>query len=146
MASSPLELTVWVAPKVLARPSLKSSMSTATIMRAPATAAPWIADSPTPPEPNTTTTDPGATRAVLVAAQKPVITPQPTSAAERSGASAAILIRLRVSSVAYSAITPQPEKMPSGWPWASVVRSAPLGRVVRVRAPSSHSAGRPMVQ
>ena len=115
-------------------------------MRAPATAAPWMADSPTPPAPSTTTTEPGATRAVLVAAQKPVITPQPTSAAERRGTSAAILIRLRVSSVAYSAITPQPENTPSGRPCASLVRKPPPGRVVKVLAPSSHSAGRPMVQ
>src|SRR5258707_164153 len=121
-------------------------MSTATIIPAPDTAAPWIADRPTPPQPNTATIAPGSTRAVLVAAQNPVITPQPTSAACCSGASWGIRIRLRAESVAYSAMTPQPEKTLSGAPAVSVVRRSPVGNVYSVFAPTSQSAGRPIVQ
>ena len=43
-------------------------VSTATIMRAPAIAQPWIAFSPTPPQPNITATEPASTLAVLTAA------------------------------------------------------------------------------
>ena len=49
------ELTVWVAPKSRAHSSFLSSMSTAMIVRAPASAAPAIAASPTPPQPITAT-------------------------------------------------------------------------------------------
>ena len=39
--------------------------------------APWMADSPTPPAPNTATVEPGSTLAVLSTAPTPVVTPQP---------------------------------------------------------------------
>ena len=44
-----------VAPKLLAISSFSSVMSTATIRRAPAIRAPWMAFKPTPPAPITTT-------------------------------------------------------------------------------------------
>jgi hypothetical protein len=56
-------------------------MSTATIVAAPQIRAPWMAEMPTPPQPITTTVEPGFTCAVLIAAPTPVITPQPTSEA-----------------------------------------------------------------
>jgi hypothetical protein len=48
---------------------------------APAMRAPWIEFSPTPPQPTTATVSPSATRAVLVTAPKPVMTPQASSEA-----------------------------------------------------------------
>ena len=50
------------------------------ICAAPATRAPWIVDVPTPPQPMTATVAPGPTFAVLTAAPKPVVNPQPMSA------------------------------------------------------------------
>ena len=52
------ELHVWVAPNSLAHASLRSSMSTAMIVDAPASRAPAMAASPTPPQPNTATVSP----------------------------------------------------------------------------------------
>ena len=52
---------------------------------APASAAPMIADSPTPPSPTTTTDSPGRTRAVSSTAPTPVVTAQPMSAATSGG-------------------------------------------------------------
>ena len=51
--------------------------STPTIMLAPTSLAPWITLRPMPPSPNTTTLAPGSTRAVLMTAPRPVVTPQP---------------------------------------------------------------------
>ena len=47
---------------------------------------------PTPPQPNTTTDEPGVTLAVLMAAPTPVVTPQPMSEAISKGMSSSILI------------------------------------------------------
>ena len=55
-------------------------MSTAITIRAPQSTAPCIAESPTPPQPKMATIDPGRTCAVLIAAPRPVVTPQPISA------------------------------------------------------------------
>ena len=52
------ELTVCVAPMPSAHSSLRSSMSTAMIFAAPASSAPAMAASPTPPQPNTATVSP----------------------------------------------------------------------------------------
>ena len=57
------------------------------IFSAPASTAPWMTLSPTPPAPNTATDAPGSTFAVLMTAPTPVITPQPTRQALSSGAS-----------------------------------------------------------
>ena len=142
--SSPLALTVCVAPKVLANSSLASLVSTATIVAAPAMAQPCTALSPTPPAPKTTQVEPGATLAVLIAAPTPVMTPQPTSAQRSSGVSSVIFTTLSVCSVAYSAITPQPEKTLSRPPAASLVRTLPSGSVHAAFAAWSHSCGRPV--
>src|SRR6267143_627254 len=84
----------------------------------------------TPPQPSTATVDPGVTLAVLITAPTPVVTAQPTSAARSSGIFGSMLTRLSPWTVAYSAMTPQPEKTLSGAPRASRVRSVPSGSVV----------------
>jgi hypothetical protein len=65
-------------------------LSTAITIRAPATFAPWMIASPTPPAPQTATVEPGSTLAVLSAAPTPVMTPHPISAARSSGMSLSI--------------------------------------------------------
>lgn len=50
--------TTWVAPKSFAHSSLRSSRSIATIVVAPASRAPAMAASPTPPQPKTATLSP----------------------------------------------------------------------------------------
>ena len=55
------------------------------ICAAETSTAPRIADRPTPPQPTTSTVDPGSTAAVLSTEQTPVVTAQPTSAATSSG-------------------------------------------------------------
>ena len=79
------ELHVCVAPNSVAQASLRSSMSTATIVDAPASAEPAIAASPTPPQPNTATVLPRVTLPVLSAAPRPAITPQPSRPAAVAG-------------------------------------------------------------
>ncbi len=59
----------------------------AMIFDAPASAAPFTADRPMPPQPTTATVEPGSTFAALNTAPTPVITPQPTRAARSSGMS-----------------------------------------------------------
>src|SRR5258706_287958 len=113
---------------------------------APAIARPWIAFSPTPPQPNTATVEPGSTLAVLNTAPTPVVTAQPTSAARSSGIFGSIFTTLSTESVAYSAITPQPEKMLSGLPSLSFVRGVPSGGVTSALPCSMHSTGRPAEQ
>ena len=77
---------MWVAPIDRASSSFRSSMSTAMIRDAPASAEPAIAAMPTPPQPITATVEPRPTLPVLIAAPSPAITPQPsrpTAAAPR---------------------------------------------------------------
>src|SRR5688500_7253 len=112
--------------------------------RAPAITAPWIAERPTPP--TTATEEPGSTFAVLHTAPTPVVTPQPTSAAQSSGIFGSILIRFSADTVAYCAIEPQPEKMPSAAPLASRAREVPSRGVVSALPCSRHSTGRPATQ
>ena len=95
---------------------------------------------------NTARVAPGSTFAVLNTAPTPVVTAQPTSAARSNGIFGSILTRLSTCMVAYSAITPQPEKMLSGWPLASRVRTVPSGSVVIALPCSIHSTGRPAEQ
>ena len=54
-------------------------------MWAPARRAPWITDSPTPPQPTTATVDAGGTWAVFHTAPTPVASAQPTRAASSKG-------------------------------------------------------------
>src|ERR1700761_6649836 len=104
------EFTRSVAPNCRANSSFAGEMSTTTILAAPASAAAWITLSPTPPAPNTTTTEPGSTLAVLVTAPNPVMTLQPTRAARSRGTVGSIFTTLSTCSVAYSDMTPQPQK------------------------------------
>ncbi len=63
---------------------------------------------PTPPQPNTTTDEPGFTLAVLMAAPTPVVTPQPMSEAISKGMSSSILMAASWGTVMYSAKVPVP--------------------------------------
>ena len=72
--------------------------------------APWMAEMPTPPQPNTTTDEPGSTLAVLMAAPTPVVTPQPISEAISNGTSSSILTAACSGIVVYSAKVPAPAK------------------------------------
>src|SRR5918998_250564 len=105
-----------------------------------------MTDKPTPPQPKTATDEPGSTLAVLKTAPTPVVTPQPTSAAQSSRILGSILIRFSAETVAYSAIDPQPEKMPRGAPLASRARGVPSRGVVSALPCSRHSTGRPATQ
>ena len=67
---------------------MDGTTSTATIGEAPAIRAPWIAESPTPPHPITSTESPGRTFAVFSTAPTPVMTAQPRSATCSSGSDA----------------------------------------------------------
>jgi hypothetical protein len=53
--------TVCVAPNSFAQASFRSSRSTPMIVVAPASFAPMITESPTPPQPKTATDEPGST-------------------------------------------------------------------------------------
>ena len=77
--------TVSEAPSSLAMSSFDSTTSTATIGEAPAIRAPWIAESPTPPQPITRTDSPGRTFAVFSTAPTPVMTAHPRRATCSSG-------------------------------------------------------------
>src|SRR3954468_21856433 len=101
---------------------------------------------PTPPQPNTATLAPGSTFAVLNTAPTPVVTAQPTSAARSNGIFGSIFTRLSTCNVAYSAITPQPEKMLTELPFSSRVRRVPSGSVVIALPCSIHSNSRPREQ
>ena len=61
--------------------NFSSERSTAIILRAPASLAPWIALSPTPPAPITITSCPGFIFAAFTTAPIPVITPHAINAA-----------------------------------------------------------------
>ena len=80
-------MTTSVAPKAWARSPLASWVSTAMMRPAPASLAPMMMLSPTPPAPKTATVLPGRTWAVFSAAPTPVVTAQPISAATVRGTS-----------------------------------------------------------
>ena len=66
-------------------------------------------ESPTPPQPQTATVEPGRTAAVLTAAPTPVVTPQPMRAADSKGTSFAIGTTLMAGTTAYSAAAKRDE-------------------------------------
>ena len=70
--------------------------------------APWMEVMPTPPQPNTTTDEPGVTLAVLMAAPTPVMTPQPTRPPISSGMSSSILTTPWCGMIVSSANVPAP--------------------------------------
>src|SRR3712207_5321834 len=125
-ASVCVELTVWVAPNRVAHASFRSSMSTATIVVAPANLAPAIAASPTPPQPNTATLSPRRTPPVLIAAPTPAITPQPSSPAAVAGASGSTLVHCPECTSVFSANAPMPSAADSSVPSVSVIFCAAL--------------------
>ena len=75
---------------------------------APAMLQPWMTEMPTPPQPNTTHVDPGATFAVLMAAPTPVVTPHPMSEAMSNGTSSSILTAASCGTTSSSANVPVP--------------------------------------
>ena len=66
-----------VMPNFSASACRSGFRSTPTMRSAPTSRQPWMTFSPMPPSPNTATVDPGSTRAVLITAPMPVVTPQP---------------------------------------------------------------------
>jgi hypothetical protein len=87
---------------------LSSTGSTATIRAAPASRAPWMTEIPTPPQPITSTSEPGSTLAVLTTAPTPVVTPQATSAAISNGMSSATFTAPSTGTTNSSANVPRP--------------------------------------
>src|SRR5258708_6523794 len=87
--STLLALITSVAPMSLATSSLEDTVSIAMTRSAPAIAAPFTAERPMPPQPNTATVAPGGTFAVFITAPAPVMTPQPTRQPMLSGMSSA---------------------------------------------------------
>src|SRR4029078_1830752 len=115
------ELHVWVAPNSLAHSSLRSSMSTATIVCAPASRAPAIAASPTPPQPNTATESPRPTLPVLIAAPIPAITPHPSRPAVVAGTSGSTLVHCPAATKVFSTNAPMPSAGDNTVPSVSVI-------------------------
>ena len=76
---------VCVAPKRDAHSSFCGMTSTAMIFAAPASTPPCTQFSPMPPTPNTAMVAPDSTLARLITAPKPVMMPQPISAARSKG-------------------------------------------------------------
>src|SRR6266496_3075090 len=97
----------WVAPNSIACSRLYSTGSIAMTFLPPAYLAPCTAFMPTPPVPKITTVSPGRTSPALVAEQKPVVTPQLTSAASSNGMSSSILTQ------DHSEMTARSENVPS---------------------------------
>ena len=83
---------------------------------APTSAAPCTTFSPTPPAPKTATDCPASTRAVLITAPTPVITPQPIRQARSSGMSASIGMQPLSGTTVHSAIEPTPASCPTALP------------------------------
>src|ERR687887_212152 len=79
--------SVSVAPCPRASSSRSSERSTQTIRSAPWSRQPATAPSPTIPAPKTTQVEPGCTRAVFIAAPRPVERPQAKRQVRSSGAS-----------------------------------------------------------
>jgi hypothetical protein len=65
---------------------------------------------PTPPQPMTTTEEPGSTLAVWMAAPTPVVTPQPISAPISNGTSSGSFTAQPAATTLSSAKVPVPEK------------------------------------
>lgn len=96
------------------------------IVAAPASEAPRIAASPTPPQPITATLSPRVTPPVLIAAPIPAITPHPSSPATCAGASAATLVHCPAATSVFSRNAPMPRAGDSSVPSLSVIFCAAL--------------------
>ena len=115
-ASVCVELTVWVAPSPRAHSSLRSSISTAMMVWAPASRAPATAALPTPPQPMTATESPRLTPPVLMAAPSPAITPQPISPAAKGLAAGSTFTACKASTSVSSQNAPMPSAGDSAAP------------------------------
>src|SRR4051794_16434206 len=115
------EFTVWVAPKSVAQANLRSSTSTPTITDAPASRAPAIAASPTPPQPNTTTESPRPTLPVFMAAPNPAMTPHPSSPATDGLAAGFTLVACPAATNVLAANAPMPRAGDSTVPSSNVI-------------------------
>src|SRR5947209_9887460 len=91
-----------VAPNSRATLSLAGSMSMAMTLVDPARTLAWMTLRPMPPMPNTATLSPYETLARLSTAPTPVITAQPTRAADSSGTSSGIFTAWRSSTTVRS--------------------------------------------
>ncbi len=110
-------------------------------------AAPWMALSPTPPAPKTTTLLPGVTCAVLKTAPTPVITAQPSSAHLSRGASAGSLTAALAGTTTSSAMAPTAEKTHSSCPpWRTRVEPSGMRLVLLICSPTSQRCGLPIRQ
>ena len=101
-------------------------MSTAMIVAAPASRAPAIAASPTPPQPKTATVSPRPTPPVLIAAPMPAMTPQPSRPAAVGGAAGSTFVHWPEWTSVFSANAPMPSAGDSSVPSASVIFCAAL--------------------
>ena len=97
------------------------------IRSAPCRRQPATAPSPTMPAPKTTQVDPGSTAAVLIAAPRPVESPQAKSAAPSSGASGLTFASAISGITVYSANVDVPMKWRIGSP-PRESRTVPSGR------------------
>ncbi len=105
-------------------------MSTAMIGLAPASAAPAIAATPTPPQPMTAIDRPRVIPPVLMAAPMPAITPQPSRPTAAGRASGSTLVHCPAATRVFSAKAPMPSagdsSVPASGPSASVIRCVAL--------------------
>src|SRR3954466_10773877 len=100
------ESTGGVAPIRVAASSFLTSMSTAMIGLAPASAEPATAATPTPPQPITATDLPRVTPPVLIAAPRPAITPQPRRPTAAGRAEGSTLVHWPAATRVFAANAP----------------------------------------
>ena len=91
------------------------------IVPAPASWAPRIAASPTPPQPITATESPRVTGAVLSAAPRPAITPQPSRPATSGGTAGSTLVHWPAATRVLSTKAPMPSAGERTVPSSSVI-------------------------
>ena len=101
-------------------------MSTAMIVDAPASRAPAMAASPTPPQPITAIESPRPTPPVLIAAPMPAITPQPSRPATSGFASGLTFVHCPACTSVFSTNAPMPSAGESSWPDSRVIFCAAL--------------------
>ena len=121
IGSSSREFTPCVAPSERASSTLRGSISTAMIVVAPASFAPWIAAIPTPPQPITATESPRPTFPVLMAAPMPAMMPQPSSPTAAGSTSSSTFVHWPAATRVFSAKAPMPSAGESSVPSSSVI-------------------------
>ena len=117
------------------------------IRDAPASRAPAIAASPTPPQPITATVSPRPTLPVFIAAPSPAMTPQPSSPTATGDADGSTFVHWPAWTSVLSANAPMPSAGESSVPSSSVMRCVALwvlkqyqGRPRRQARQSPHTA------